>query len=122
MHVVDPSFDRICAERLTLNLISMACQLNRHDGLGATRRLLDQQAGISICTMLRRLNRIRPDQSRFPGKKPEMKDALLVFLLCLPFAIKEMEPDKGSAVHRRWVLQLSHDTPFERACPGRDRL
>jgi hypothetical protein len=70
LRVIDESFDGICAERLTPNLVWMAQHLGRHGELRATRGLLDQLGSISISTVQRRLNRIRQDQPRLPRRKP----------------------------------------------------
>lgn len=70
LRVIDPSFDHICAERLTPNLVWMARHLDRHGELRATAKLLDQLERISVSTVQRRLSRIRQDQPRLPRKKP----------------------------------------------------
>jgi len=70
LRVIDDSFDHICAERLTPNLVWMAQDLARHNELRTTTELLDQLKHISISTVQRRLNRIRQDQRRLPRKKP----------------------------------------------------
>jgi hypothetical protein len=77
LRVIDESFDYICAERLTPNLVWMARHLGRHDELRATTSLLDQLGGVSISTVQRRLNRIRQDQRRLPRKKPKGGSRLL---------------------------------------------
>ena len=71
LRVIDESFDYICAERLTPNLVWMARHLGRHDELRATTSLLDQLGCVSISTVQRRLDRIRQDQRRLPRKKPK---------------------------------------------------
>jgi hypothetical protein len=71
LRVIDESFDYICAERLTPNLVWMARHLARYDELRATTSLLDQLGCVSISTVQRRLNRIRQDQRRLPRKKPQ---------------------------------------------------
>lgn len=70
LRVIDETFDGICAERLTPNLVWMTCDLDRHGELRATPELLDQLEHISISTVRRRLNRIRQDQPRLPRKRP----------------------------------------------------
>jgi hypothetical protein len=69
LRVIDESFDYICPERLTPNLVWMARHLGRHGELRATNSLLDQLGSISISTVQRRLDRIRQDQRRLPRKK-----------------------------------------------------
>ncbi len=70
--VIDESFDYICAERLTPNLVWMACHLDAHDELIATPSLLEQLEAISISTVRRRQARIRKylPIPRLPRKKP----------------------------------------------------
>jgi hypothetical protein len=77
LRVIDESFDYICAERLTPNLVWMARHLGRHGELRATTSLLDQLGYVSISTVQRRLNRIRQDQRRLPRKKPRGGSGLL---------------------------------------------
>ncbi|MGD2166045.1 MAG: hypothetical protein PVH50_11020 [Anaerolineae bacterium] len=68
--VIYESYDGICAERLTPNLVAMAKQLDRHGELRATPGLLCQLGRISVSTVQRRLDRIRQDRPRLPRKKP----------------------------------------------------
>jgi len=56
LRVIDESFDGICAERLTPNLVWMAQHLERHGELRTTPQLLTQLEQISISTVSRRLN------------------------------------------------------------------
>jgi len=60
LRVIDESFDYICAERLTPNLVWMARHLGRHSELRATTSLLDQLGYVSISTVQRRLSRKKP--------------------------------------------------------------
>jgi hypothetical protein len=71
LRVIYETYDGICAERLTPNLVSMAGQLARHGELRTTRKLLDQLDRISISTVQRILNRIRQDQPRLPRGRPK---------------------------------------------------
>jgi hypothetical protein len=75
--VIDESFDGICAERLTPNLVWMAHHVGRHGELRATAELMEQLERISISTVRRRLNRIRQDQPRLPRKRPRGGSKLL---------------------------------------------
>ncbi|MGD2165867.1 MAG: hypothetical protein PVH50_10105 [Anaerolineae bacterium] len=70
LRVIYESYDGICAERLTPNLVTMAEHLARHGELRVTLELLNQLGRISISTVQRRLNRIRQDQPRLPRKPP----------------------------------------------------
>jgi len=71
LRVIYETYDGICPERLTPNLVSMARQLARHGELRTTRELLDQLDRISISTVQRILNRIRQDQPRLPRGRPK---------------------------------------------------
>jgi len=71
LRVISESFDHLCAERLTPNLVWMARHLAAHGEMEATPRLLKQLAQISVSTVRRRLERIRQDQPRLPRKGPE---------------------------------------------------
>ena len=77
LRVIHESFDYICAERLTPNLVWMARHLGRHGELRATPSLLDQLGHVSISTVQRRLDHIRQDQRRLPRKKPRGGSRLL---------------------------------------------
>ena len=70
LRVIYETYDGICAERLTPNLVSMAQHLARHGELGVTPELLNQLGRISVSTVQRVLDRIRQDQPRLPRKKP----------------------------------------------------
>jgi hypothetical protein len=91
LRVIDESFDGICAERLTPNLVWMARHLGWHGELRTTTRLLEQLGGISVSTVQRRLNRIRQDQPRLPRKKPRGQRRLLqdIPMLRLPWILVE---------------------------------
>lgn len=71
LRVIDESFDGICAERLTPNLVWMAGHLGHHGELRVTPILLDQLGRISISTVQRVLNRIHQDQPRLPRKRAQ---------------------------------------------------
>ena len=70
LRVIHESYDYICAERLTPDLVSMARQLAAHGELEATPVLLEQLQCISVSTVGRILARIRQDQPRLPRKPP----------------------------------------------------
>jgi hypothetical protein len=91
LRVIDESFDGICAERLTPNLVWMARHLGRHGELRAPARLLDQLGCISVSTVQRRLNRIRQDQPRLPRKRPTGWRGLVqdIPMLRLPWILVE---------------------------------
>lgn len=73
LRVVDESFDYICAERLTPNLVWMCELLATHGELELTPWLLTQLEQISISTVGRRLSRIRQDLPRLPRQKPKAR-------------------------------------------------
>jgi hypothetical protein len=91
LRVIDESFDGICAERLTPNLVWMARHLGRHGEVPTTTSLLDQLGCISVSTVRRRLNRIRQDQPRLPRKKPRTWRGLAqdIPMLRLPWTLVE---------------------------------
>jgi len=70
LRVIDESFDYICAERLTPNLVWMTEHLARHGEIEETDKLLEKMGRISISTVGRILSRIRQDQPRLPRKRP----------------------------------------------------
>ncbi len=73
LRVIDESFDYICAERLTPNLIWMSKHLATHGEMEVTPLLLAQLEQISISTVGRRLSRIRQDIPRLPRQKPRAR-------------------------------------------------
>jgi hypothetical protein len=92
LRVIYESFDCICAERLTPNLVWMACHLDQHGELEVTPKLLEQLARISISTVERRLSRIRQDQPRLPRKKPRARNKLLQNIPMLRLDWNILEP------------------------------
>lgn len=70
LRVIYESFDYICAERLTPNLVWMAQHLARHGELEISDAVIQKLGCISISTVGRILNRIRQDTPRLPRKKP----------------------------------------------------
>ena len=101
LRVIYESFDGICAERLTPNLVWMACHLDTHGELEATPDLLEQLAQISVSTVERRLARIRQDQPRLPRKKPRPRNKLLqnIPMLRLPWNILDPGHFETDLVH-----------------------
>jgi hypothetical protein len=70
LRVIHESFDYICPERLTPNLVWMAQHLACHGELETSEVLLQQLGQISISTVKRILRRIRQDVPRLPRKRP----------------------------------------------------
>lgn len=76
LRVIAESWDYICAERLTPNLVWMANHLDRHGEIEIAPLLLEQLERISVSTVQRRLARIRQDEPRLPRKGPKQANAL----------------------------------------------
>jgi len=68
--IIAESFDHICAERLTPNLIWMAHHLDAHGELYLSSSLLDKLQRISTSTVRRILSRHRPSIRRLPRRPP----------------------------------------------------
>ena len=101
LRVIHESYDYICAERLTPNLVRMARHLAAHGELEAAPVLLDQLGRISISTVERRLSRIRQDQPRLPRPKPKPRSKLLrgIPMRRLPWTILEPGHLETDLVH-----------------------
>jgi hypothetical protein len=70
LRVIHESFDCICAERLTPNLVWMAQHLARHSELQISDAVLEKLGCISISTVGRILGRMGQDTPRLPRKRP----------------------------------------------------
>jgi hypothetical protein len=92
LRIIDESFDFVCAERITPNLVWMTSLLATHGEIEATPWLLEQLAHISISTVGRRLSRIRQDQPRLPRKKPSRPKGMLKDIPMLRIPWDESEP------------------------------
>ena len=68
--IIAESFDHICAERLTPNLLTMAQQLDAHCELHLTPWLLRKLERISTSTVRRLLSRHHPASPRLPRRSP----------------------------------------------------
>jgi len=77
LRVIYESFDYICGERLTPNLVWMAEQLARHGEMETSQELLGKLEQISISTVKRILRRIRQDEARLPRKGPRRANTRL---------------------------------------------
>jgi len=71
LRVIAESFDYLCAERLTPNLVWMANHLTAHGEMEVSPLLLEKLGRISVSTVGRILARIRQDQLRLPRKGPK---------------------------------------------------
>ena len=76
LRVIDESFDYICAERITPNLVRMSEQLANHGELEVSTLALEQLGRISVSTVGRTLRRIRQDTPRLPRKRPARSNKL----------------------------------------------
>jgi hypothetical protein len=101
LRVIDESFDGICAERLTPNLVWMARHLSGHGELVAGPALLEQLEQVSVSTVARRLARVRQDQPRLPRKKPRPRNPWLqnIPMLRLPWDLAEPGHFEVDLVH-----------------------
>jgi hypothetical protein len=101
LRVIDESFDGICAERLTPNLVWMARHLSDHGELVAGPALLEQLEQVSVSTVARRLARVRQDQPRLPRKKPRPRNPWLqnIPMLRLPWDLAEPGHFEVDLVH-----------------------
>ena len=100
LRVIDESFDYICAERLTPNLVWMAHHLDAHGELRATPTLLEQLGQISTSTVRRRQCLIRRDIPRLPRKKPRGRKLTQdIPMLRLPWTLSEPGHLETDLVH-----------------------
>jgi hypothetical protein len=100
--VIYESFDYICAERLTPNLVWMACHLDKHGELRTTPELLEQLGQISVSTVGRKLCRIRRliPLVRLPRKKARGRHLTRdIPMLRLPWTITEPGHLETDLVH-----------------------
>jgi hypothetical protein len=101
LRIIYESFDYICAERLTPNLVWMARHLEQHGELTTTPQLLEQLGQISISTVTRRLAHLRQYQRRLPRKKPRVRNPALqnIPMRRLPWDIREPGHFETDLVH-----------------------
>jgi len=99
LRVIYESWDYICVERLTPNLVWMAQHLATHGELEVTSWLLEHLGQISISTVQRRLIRITQDQPRLPRKKPRPRLTQSIPMLRLPWNILEPGHFETDLVH-----------------------
>ena len=77
LRVIRESFDYICAERITPNLVWIAKHLAHHGELETSEELLGQLGQISISTVKRIVGRIEQDEPRLPRKGPRRANKLV---------------------------------------------
>ncbi len=92
LRVIAESWDYICAERLTPNLVWMAEHLERHDELETSPRLREQLGRISVSTVGRRLGRLRQDEPRLPRQGPKQANRLTRDIPMTRIPWNEQEP------------------------------
>ncbi len=71
LRVIAESYDFICAERLTPNLVGLAEQLATHAELYLSEPLRQQLATISLSTVKRRLAQFRQDEPEWSRRPPQ---------------------------------------------------
>ena len=76
LQVIAESYDYICAERLTPNLVGLAEQLVRHGELHLSAPVRAQLAGISVATVKRHLARLQQDEPRQVRRPPHQTSEL----------------------------------------------
>ena len=94
LRVIDESFDYICAERLTPNLVWMTQHLAQHGELKPSDQLLSHMERIAV---LGRGYRV-------------IEHAFRVILRRLPFPVREVHPDNGSEFLNHHMLRLWGDS------------
>jgi len=111
LRVIDESFDYICAERLTPNLVWMVRHLDAHGELRATPSLLEQLGVISVSTVRRRQTRIRMylPLIHLPRKKPSgSKLTQDIPMLRLPWDLAEPGHFETDLVHHCGLAAAGH--------------
>src|SRR5450432_2812614 len=76
LQVIAESYDYICAERLTPNLVGLAEQLVRHGELHLSAPVRAQLASISVATVKRHLARLQQDEPRRARRPPHQTSEL----------------------------------------------
>lgn len=92
LRVIVESFDYICPERMTPNLVWMAQVLSDHGELETTPELLSQLEQISISTVGRIIKRLGQDEPRLPRRGPERANKVAQDIPARPIAWDEAEP------------------------------
>lgn len=92
LRVIGESFDYICAERMTPNLVWMAQVLSQHGEMETRPELMDQLEQISVSTVGRIMKRVRQDERRLPRKRPERANQVAREIPMKQIAWHEAEP------------------------------
>ncbi|MFQ5611377.1 MAG: integrase [Anaerolineae bacterium] len=136
LRVIAESFDYICPERLTPNLVWMTNHLAGHGELTASPRLLEQLSQISISTVGRILRRVGQDQPRLPRKGPERANEVTKDIPMTRIAWDETQPGhfetdlvhhcgpiaSGEYVHTLQMVDVATGWSERRAVLGRSYL
>jgi hypothetical protein len=92
LRVISESFDYLCRERLTPNLVWMAKLLAEHHELQTTPELLAQLSHISTATVGRILKRIHQDQPRLARRQPYTTNSLARDIPMIRIPWQQQEP------------------------------
>ena len=134
--IIAESFDDICAERLTPNLVWMAQHLDAHGELHLSPWLLHDLERISTSTVRRILSRHRPSTPRLPRKRPSPPKPLTqgIPMMRIPYDIRQpghFEVDlvhhsgpnpSGQYVHSLQMVDVATGWSERRAVLGRSWL
>ena len=101
LRVIHESWDYICAERLTPDLVWMAQHLGDFGELLVTDQLLNQLGRISVSTVRRILARIHQDEPRLPRKPPSIGNSVTrdVPMKIIPWNEQEVGHFETDTVH-----------------------
>jgi hypothetical protein len=92
LRLVAESYDYLCAERLTPDLVTMVEQLAAHHEIQPSLALLEQLSRISVSTVQRILKRIGQDQRRRPRRPPGSANAASIGIPMRRIAWDEKQP------------------------------
>jgi hypothetical protein len=92
LRLIAESYDFICAERLTPNLVGLAEQLAAHAELHLTEPLRQQLATISISTVKRRLAQFRRDEPVWQRRSPRPPVGMIQSIPMRRIAWNERQP------------------------------
>lgn len=101
LRLVAESYDYLCAERVTPNLVTMVQQLAAHGEMHPSPTLLEQLGRISISTVQRILKRVGQDQRRRPRRPPGSANAV-----AREVAVKRIAWDESQAGH--FEIDMTH--------------
>jgi len=76
LRVIAKSYDYICAERMTPNLVKRAKELAAHAELELRAELQEQLEKISVSTVKRHMRRMQQDEPRLRRRRPSTRNAV----------------------------------------------